>query len=34
MKTGAVDFDNKTITQNSRVSYPINFIKNIKNPSR
>ncbi len=32
-ENGAVDFDNKTITQNSRVSYPINFIKNIKNPS-
>ena len=30
---GNVDFKNKTITQNSRVSYPINFIKNIKEPS-
>ena len=24
---GKVDFSDKTITQNSRVSYPINFIK-------
>ena len=30
---GEVDFKNKTITQNSRVSYPIYFINNIKQPS-
>ena len=30
---GKVDFTDKTITQNSRVSYPINFINNIKQPS-
>ena len=30
---GEVDFKNKTITQNSRVSYPIHFINNIKRPS-
>ncbi|MBF27310.1 MAG: phosphoenolpyruvate carboxykinase (ATP) [Flammeovirgaceae bacterium] len=28
-----VDFKNKSITQNSRVSYPINFINNIMKPS-
>ena len=32
-KNGVVDFNDKSITQNTRVSYPINFIKNIKNPS-
>jgi len=30
---GKVDFKNKSITQNTRVSYPIHFIKNIKSPS-
>jgi phosphoenolpyruvate carboxykinase (ATP) len=30
---GEVDFKNKTITQNSRVSYPIYFINNIKQTS-
>ena len=28
-ENGTVEFDNKTITQNSRVSYPIDFINNI-----
>jgi phosphoenolpyruvate carboxykinase (ATP) len=32
-KNGVVDFNDKSLTQNTRVSYPINFIKNIKNPS-
>ena len=32
-ETGKVDFSDKSITQNSRVSYPINFIQNIKKPS-
>ncbi|WP_276388678.1 phosphoenolpyruvate carboxykinase (ATP) [Eudoraea chungangensis] len=30
---GEVDFDDTSITQNTRVSYPINFITNIKEPS-
>ncbi|MFL2609834.1 MAG: phosphoenolpyruvate carboxykinase (ATP) [Flavobacteriaceae bacterium] len=30
---GEVDYTDKSITQNTRVSYPINFIKNIKTPS-
>ena len=30
---GKVDFKDKSITQNSRVSYPIHFIKNIMKPS-
>ena len=30
---GEVDFEDATITQNTRVSYPIEFIKNIKQPS-
>ncbi len=30
---GDVDFDNTTITQNTRVSYPINHINNIQEPS-
>lgn len=30
---GKVDFKDKSITQNSRVSYPIHFIENIKQPS-
>ena len=30
---GKVDYTDKSITQNTRVSYPINFIKNIKTPS-
>jgi phosphoenolpyruvate carboxykinase (ATP) len=32
-KNGKVDFTNTLITQNTRVSYPIDFIKNIKKPS-
>lgn len=32
-ENGVVDFNNKSITQNTRVSYPINFIENIKKPS-
>ena len=32
-KNVKVDFSDKSITQNSRVSYPINFIQNIKKPS-
>lgn len=32
-KNGKVDFRNTSITQNTRVSYPINFIENIKFPS-
>ena len=30
---GVVDFNNKSITQNTRVSYPIDYIDNIKKPS-
>jgi phosphoenolpyruvate carboxykinase (ATP) len=30
--TNTVDFSNKTITENTRVSYPIGFIKNIARP--
>ena len=32
-KNGKVDFTDTSITQNTRVSYPINFIENIKYPS-
>ncbi len=32
-KEGEVEYENTTITQNTRVSYPINFISNIKIPS-
>ena len=32
-KNGKVDFTDTSITQNTRVSYPINFIENIKFPS-
>ena len=32
--TRAVDYSNKSITQNTRVSYPIHFIKNIMIPSQ
>ena len=32
-KNGKVDFRDTSITQNTRVSYPINFIENIKFPS-
>ena len=32
-KNGKVDFKDISITQNTRVSYPIDFIENIKNPS-
>ena len=32
-ENGKVDFTDTSITQNTRVSYPINFIKNIKYPS-
>jgi len=32
-KNGDVDFENTTITQNTRVSYPIHHIKNIQVPS-
>jgi phosphoenolpyruvate carboxykinase (ATP) len=32
-KNGVVDFKNTSITQNTRVSYPIHFIENIKVPS-
>ncbi|WP_093022306.1 phosphoenolpyruvate carboxykinase (ATP) [Pustulibacterium marinum] len=32
-KDGSVDFTNDSITQNTRVSYPINFIKNFQKPS-
>ena len=31
-KTGAVDFNDKSITENTRSSYPIEFIPNIKKP--
>ncbi len=31
--SGEVDFEDTTITQNTRVSYPIDFIENIKVPS-
>lgn len=31
---GVVDYNNKSITQNTRVSYPIHFIDNIMNPSQ
>ncbi len=31
--SGLVDFSNTSITQNTRVSYPIDHIKNIQNPS-
>ena len=31
---GAVDYSNKSITQNTRVSYPIHFIENIMTPSQ
>ena len=31
--SGVVDFNNKSITQNTRVSYPIHHIENIKKPS-
>jgi phosphoenolpyruvate carboxykinase (ATP) len=31
--SGVVDFNNKSITQNTRVSYPIHHIDNIKKPS-
>lgn len=30
---GVIDFSDKTITQNTRVSYPIEYIDNIKKPS-
>lgn len=33
LKNGEVDFDNTSITQNTRVSYPIYHINNIQNPS-
>ena len=33
VNNGLVDFTDKSITQNTRVSYPINHIKNIKIPS-
>ncbi|WP_299046974.1 phosphoenolpyruvate carboxykinase (ATP) [uncultured Polaribacter sp.] len=33
-KNGVVDFEDTSITQNTRVSYPIYHIKNIKIPSR
>jgi len=32
-KTNSVDYMNSSITQNTRVSYPINHIKNIQKPS-
>lgn len=32
-KNGVVNFEDVSITQNTRVSYPINFIKNIQEPS-
>lgn len=32
-KTGTVDFENTSITQNTRVSYPIHHIANIQKPS-
>ncbi len=32
-KTGEVDYSNASITQNTRVSYPIDFIENIQVPS-
>ena len=32
-KNGTVDFENESITQNTRVSYPIDYIQNIKVPS-
>lgn len=32
-KDASVDYDNASITQNTRVSYPIEFIKNIQKPS-
>ncbi|HJN53784.1 MAG TPA: phosphoenolpyruvate carboxykinase (ATP) [Flavobacteriaceae bacterium] len=31
---GNVDYENKSITQNTRVSYPIHFIENIMTPSQ
>ncbi|MES2277089.1 MAG: phosphoenolpyruvate carboxykinase (ATP) [Bacteroidota bacterium] len=32
--TNQIDFHNSTLTENTRVSYPLNFIKNIARPSR
>lgn len=32
-KNGSIDFSDTSITQNTRVSYPIDFIKNIQKPS-
>lgn len=33
-KTGAPDFSDNTITENTRVAYPLNYIPNAKIPSR